>query len=206
MEFNFWREHFHAWFKHTFPVALKITIVKASLLQVLLVSNMLRNFVLNIIFNIYLLWYQIVIMPFNKHGRSSRSYYPDKRSVKKKARAFPSAPLPFLRSDKLFQHYEHLNIYMPLSISKLHLIQLKRQQKQFKNFLHFPLRTLIPPLCNKQRPLMQASALSKCTHKIRPLLGLSWKRNCQANAKQRVAVFPRHVFTSHHLFKATDPL
>lgn len=116
----------------------------------------------------------------------------------KTLRALSSAPLPFLRSDKLFQHYEHLNIYMPLSISKLHLIQLKRQQKQFKKLPAPP-----PPLRNKQRPLMQASALSKCTHKIRPLLGLSWKGNCQANAKQRVAVFPRHVFTSHHLFKAT---
>lgn len=109
----------------------------------------------------------------------------------------------FLGSDKLFQHYEHLNIYMPLSISKLHLIQLKRQQKQFKNSLHLTLPHPMRPLHNKQRPLMQASALSKCTHKIRPLLGLSWKGNCQANAKQRVAVFPRHVFTSHHLFKAT---
>lgn len=109
----------------------------------------------------------------------------------------------FLRSDKLFQPYEHLNIYMLLSISKLHLIQLKRQQKQFKNSLHLTLPTPMHPLRNKQRPLMQASALSKCTHKIRPLLGLSWKGNCQANAKQRVAVFPRHVFTSHHLFKAT---
>lgn len=57
----------------------------------------------------------------------------------------------FLLSAKLPQDYKHLNIYMPLSISKLLLIQLKRQQKQFKNSLrasphpHF--------LHNKQRPL-----------------------------------------------------
>lgn len=84
----------------------------------------------------------------------------------KTLRALSSAPLPFLRSDKLFQHYEHLNIYMPLSISKLHLIQLKRQQKQFKNSLH-PLPPCAPYVINnghlcKRQPFQ--NALTKLGH------------------------------------------
>lgn len=110
----------------------------------------------------------------------------------------------FLRSDKLSQHYEHLNIYMPLSISKLHLIQLKRQQKQFKNSLHLTLPHPMRPLRNKQRPLMQASA--QPFQNALTKLGHYWgypERETVKPMQSRVAVFPRHVFTSHHLFKAT---